>query len=347
MNKVKFDYESSYTNVYLISEDENLSDLTAELFNSNSLFVIDESIPKDLLKDIIKVHKHEFIKVNEKLKTIDTVNNLWEIMFNAGLSKKSHLVGVGGGVLTDLVGFAASTYKRGIDFSFIPTTLLGIVDASHGGKNGINSSYGKNQIGLINSPENVICDTMFIEGLSKDELRNGTMEIIKTGYILDKSIYEEIINEKSIFPSKEIILKAIQVKKKFVEDDLHESKERMKLNFGHTLGHVIEIDSGYNLSHGEAIALGMLASLKLSSRYCGLDIAYFNELEDLLELWELPTKYEYKNTKQQLVEYLFSDKKSSNKTELNFVLLTSIGNAIIYQFNHSDVDEILYCLEKS
>ena len=85
----------------------------------------------------------------------------------------------------------------------------------------------------------------------------------------------------------------------------------------------------------------------IRDRYCGLDIAYFNELKDLLELWELPTKYEYKNTKQQLVEYLFSDKKSSNKTELNFVLLTSIGNAIIYQFNDSDVDEILYCLEKS
>ena len=158
-------------------------------------------------------------------------------------SKKSHLIGVGGGVLTDLIGFAASTFKRGIDFSFVPTTLLGIVDASHGGKNRVNTLYWKNQVGLINTPKNVVCDMSFLETLSKDELRNGTMEIIKSGYILDESIYEEIINKRSINPSRDLILKAIKVKKQFVEADLHESQERMKLNFGHTLGHVIEIDS--------------------------------------------------------------------------------------------------------
>ena len=347
MDEIKFNYEFSFTNVYLLGEEDTLSDFENKVFDNDSFFVIDESIPRELLKDLTQFNNHKFIKVHEKLKTLDTIESLWEIMFSANLSKKSHIVGVGGGVLTDLVGFAASTFKRGIDFSFIPTTLLGMVDASHGGKNGINTSYGKNQVGLINTPENVICDTSFIETQSKDELRNGKMEIIKSGYIQDKSIYEEIINNRNIKPSRETILKAIEVKKHFVEVDLYESQERMKLNFGHTLGHVIEIDSEYRLSHGEAISLGMLASLKLSNKHYGLEMAYFNELKNLLKSWGLPTEYEYENTRKKLVEYLFSDKKSSSRKELNFVLLTSIGSAVIHQFNNNDAEEILYCLEQS
>ena len=346
MDEIKFDYDSSYTNVYLLGEEDSLSDLRDKVFNSDSFFFIDDSIPKELLEEIMQSHNHEFITVDEELKTIETVERLWEAMFSAGLSKKSHLIGVGGGVLTDLIGFAASTFKRGIDFSFVPTTLLGMVDASHGGKNGVNTLHGKNQVGLINIPKNVVCDMSFLETLSKDELRNGTMEIIKSGYILDESIYEEIIDKRSINPSRDLILKAIGVKKKFVQADLFESQERMKLNFGHTLGHVIEIDSMYKLSHGEAISLGMLASLKLSNKYYGLDIAYFNELKELLESWRLPTEYQYKNNKIKLVEFLFSDKKSSNKKELNFVLLTSIGDPVIHQFSDNDAEEILYCLGK-
>ena len=346
MDEIKFNYDSSYTNVYLLGEEDSLSELEDKVFNSDSFFFIDDSIPKELLEEIIQFHNHEFITVDEELKTIETVERLWEEMFSAGLSKKSHLIGVGGGVLTDLIGFAASTFKRGIDFSFVPTTLLGMVDASHGGKNGVNTLYGKNQVGLINIPNNVICDMSFLETLSKDELRNGTMEIIKSGYILDESIYEEIIDKRSINPSRDLILKAIEVKKKFVQADLFESQERMKLNFGHTLGHVIETDSMYKLSHGEAISLGMLASLKLSNKYYGLDIAYFNELKELLESWRLPTEYQYKNNKIKLVDFLFSDKKSSNKKELNFILLTSIGNPVIHQFSDNDAEEILYCLGK-
>ena len=346
MDEIKFNYDSSYTNVYLLGEEDSLSELEDKVFNSDSFFFIDDSIPKELLEEIIQFHNHEFITVDEELKTIETVERLWEVMFSAGLSKKSHLIGVGGGVLTDLIGFAASTFKRGIDFSFVPTTLLGMVDASHGGKNGVNTLHGKNQVGLINIPKNVVCDMSFLETLSKDELRNGTMEIIKSGYILDESIYEEIIDKRSINPSRDLILKAIEVKKKFVQADLFESQERMKLNFGHTLGHVIETDSMYKLSHGEAISLGMLASLKLSNKYYGLDIAYFNELKELLESWRLPTEYQYKNNKIKLVDFLFSDKKSSNKKELNFILLTSIGNPVIHQFSDNDAEEILYCLGK-
>tara|TARA_B110000014_G_scaffold263422_1_gene260103 strand:- start:1111 stop:2154 length:1044 start_codon:yes stop_codon:yes gene_type:complete len=346
MNEIRFSYESSYTNVYILEEKDGFSDLVGNVFNSDSFFVIDDSIPKELLEGIIQFHNHEFISVGENLKTIETVGSIWELMFDANLSKKSHVIGVGGGVLTDLVGFAASTFKRGIDFSFAPTTLLGMVDASYGGKNGINTLHGKNQVGLINNPKNVVCAMSFIETLSDDQLKNGTMEIIKSGYILDESIYEEIIDKRSYKPSKEIIVKAINVKKQFVEADLYESKERMKLNFGHTLGHVFEIDSKYKLSHGEAISLGMLASLKLSNKYYGLDIRYFNELKELLESWGLPIEYQYENTKIKLVEYLFNDKKSLNGKELNFILLTSIGNPVIHKFSDDDAEEILYCLEK-
>ncbi len=262
-------------------------------------------------------------------------------MFEQSITKNNHIYAVGGGVLTDLVGFAASTFKRGVNFSFIPTTLVCMIDAAHGGKNGVNTSFGKNQIGLINPPRAVICDPSFLDSLNQDEVRNGTMEIIKSGYIFDKSIYEEIFSKREITPSRELIKKAISVKKHFVEQDLNESGERMKLNFGHTLGHLIEVDSDYSISHGEAIAIGMKASLSLSSIYCDLDKQYSIELKGLLDFWGMESEYQFRNEENKLLQYLLNDKKNLKDNELRFILLSSIGNAVIHSFSIDEVGSLI------
>lgn len=341
MDKIKFGYSTGITDVYLLGEEESLSNFENQLFDEDSFFIIDSDVPNNFVSGIKDNYNSEVIEVNETNKTIDTIEQLWDIMFSQNLTKNNHIYAVGGGVLTDLVGFAASTFKRGVNFSFIPTTLVCMIDAAHGGKNGINTSYGKNQIGLINPPRTVICDPSFLDSLNEDELKNGTMEIIKSGYIFDKSIYEEIFSKREITPSRELIKKAISVKKHFVEQDLNESGERMKLNFGHTLGHLIEVDSDYSISHGEAIAIGMRASLSLSSIYCDLDKQYSIELKGLLDFWGMESEYQFRNEENKLLEYLLNDKKNLKDNELRFILLSSIGNAVIHSFSIYEVESLI------
>ena len=310
MDKIKFEYSTGFTDVYLLAEEENLSNVKNKLFDEDSFFVIDSEVPNNLVSDIKNNFNFDVIKVGETNKSIVTIEQLWNIMFEQSITKNNHIYAVGGGVLTDLVGFAASTFKRGVNFSFIPTTLVCMIDAAHGGKNGVNTSFGKNQIGLINPPRAVICDPSFLDSLNEDEVKIGSMEIIKSGYIFDKSIYEEIFSKREITPSRELIKKTISVKKYFVEQDLNESGERMKLNFGHTLGHLIEVDSDYSISHGEAIAIGMKASLSLSSIYCDLDKQYSIELKGLLDFWEMESEYQFRNEENKLLQYLLNDKKN-------------------------------------
>ena len=341
MDKIKFEYSTGFTDVYLLAEDENLSNVKNQLFDEDSFFVIDSEVPNNLVSDIKNNFNFDVIKVGETNKSIVTIERLWNIMFEQSITKNNHIYAVGGGVLTDLVGFAASTFKRGVNFSFIPTTLVCMIDAAHGGKNGVNTSYGKNQIGLINPPRAVICDPSFLDSLNEDEVKNGTMEIIKSGYIFDKSIYEEIFSKREITPSRELIKKTISVKKYFVEQDLNESGERMKLNFGHTLGHLIEVDSDYSISHGEAIAIGMKASLSLSSIYCDLDKQYSIELKGLLDFWEMESEYQFRNEENKLLQYLLNDKKNLKDNELRFILLSSIGNAVIHSFSIDEARSLI------
>ena len=341
MDKIKFEYSTGITDVYLLAEGENLSNVNNQLFDEDSFFIIDSEVPNNLVSDIKSNFNFEVIEVNETKKTTDSIERLWDIMFTQSITKNTHIYAVGGGVLTDLVGFAASTFKRGVNFSFIPTTLVCMIDAAHGGKNGVNTSYGKNQIGLINPPRAVICDPSFLDSLNQDEVRNGTMEIIKSGYIFDKSIYEEIFSKREITPSRELIKKTISVKKYFVEQDLNESGERMKLNFGHTLGHLIEVDSGYRVSHGEAIAIGMKASLYLSSIYCDLDKKYSIELKELLDFWGMESGYQFRNEENKLLEYLLNDKKNLNDNVLRFILLSSIGNPVIHSFSIDEARSLI------
>ncbi|MDP3312664.1 3-dehydroquinate synthase [Lutibacter sp.] len=213
------------------------------------------------------------IEAGEKFKNIETCSGVWNALTELGCDRKSLIINVGGGVITDLGGFVASTFKRGIDFVNIPTTLLSMVDASVGGKTGIDLGVLKNQIGLFSNPELVVIDPQFLKTISKRELISGLAEIIKYGLTYDIHIWNEIMSYKEFNTNNlsSLIHRSIEIKNEVVLKDPKEAGLRKILNFGHTLGHAIESyflenDLKDNLTHGEAIAIGMITESFLSMK---------------------------------------------------------------------------------
>lgn len=209
------------------------------------------------------------IPAGEQHKDINTVQFIWSKLVENHADRKSLLINIGGGVVTDIGGFAASCYQRGIDFINVPTTLLGMIDAAVGGKNGIDFQGLKNQIGVFSQPVAVVVLFEFLQTLPERELLSGLAEIIKYGFIADKSFLDAKLPLK-----RDLIIKSIQVKDEITRGDSMERGRRKILNFGHTIGHAIEtylIENHKDIKHGEAVALGMLSALYLSEKYCNLD----------------------------------------------------------------------------
>ena len=209
------------------------------------------------------------IEAGELYKTIETCVGIWNAMTELGADRKSLMITLGGGVITDLGGFVASTFKRGIDFVNIPTTLLSMVDASVGGKTGVDLGVLKNQIGLFSNPEMVLIDPEYLQTLAAREIRSGTAEIIKYGLTYDANLYQQI-KTNSQLNIVDLIHPSIAIKNKVVLQDPKEVNLRKILNFGHTIGHAVESyflehDDKDNLTHGEAIAIGMICECYISS----------------------------------------------------------------------------------
>ncbi|EAL9673844.1 3-dehydroquinate synthase, partial [Campylobacter jejuni] len=214
------------------------------------------------------------VKDGEEYKNLSTMEEILNQMFNSKLDRKSVLISFGGGVISDMGGFAASIYQRGIDFINIPTTLLACVDAAVGGKTGVNNNFGKNLIGTFYQPKAVYCESFFLKTLSSRELAAGMAEFIKMAAMFDYSILDfiEKIDEKSFLNATceneiftQIIAKSIELKSRVVEQDEKESRLRMLLNYGHTFAHVIENFTDYKLYlHGEAVAIGMVMANQLA-----------------------------------------------------------------------------------
>lgn len=207
----------------------------------------------------------------ETVKTLQTVENLYRRFIELGVDRSTLVVGIGGGIVTDVAGFAASTYMRGIPFGFVSTTLLGQVDASVGGKNGVNVDGFKNMVGTFNQPEFVVCDPELLRSLSDREFRTGLAEAVKAGVIaspelfarIEQASFEELRSDRKLLG--EVILAAIRIKAEIVDRDEREAGERRKLNLGHTLAHAIEKCSN-RMNHGEAVAAGMAAIARASVR---------------------------------------------------------------------------------
>ena len=302
--------------------------------------IFDEKVPKKYKKEICKnLNKYQLFtynfKVNEKVKSLSSISFFLDNLLSKNFNRSDLIIGVGGGITGDLVGFVASIYKRGINFINIPTTLLSQVDAAIGGKTGINSNYGKNLIGSFFHPKLVISDTSILKSLKKKEMVCGYAEIFKHALINDKKFFNWLkLNSKYIFSHQKekliyAIRKSCKIKLSIVNKDANEKNLRMILNFGHTFAHAIEIKNNYSKSntHGEAVLAGMILATKLSviKKVCNQKV-----LKDILSIYKANNlNYvlkKYKNSREisSLIPYLKNDKKN-NDGKINFILIKRIG----------------------
>ena len=279
------------------------------------------------------------IEINESTKDLNTIQKIWEIMFSESLDRSSKIIGIGGGVLSDLVGFATSTFKRGANLSLVPSTFLGMVDAAHGGKTGFNNEFGKNQIGTFFIPEKIFICTEFLDSLSEIEMNNGIIESLKAGFLGDKEIIEMIYQDK-LNNLEEIIKKSIQVKYNILKNDLRESNERMFLNLGHTIGHLIEKDSNYSISHGQAVAIGMLKGFEISESKFNLNNSIRDEFKSFLNKQSMKTEYSFNSNQSELKEIISNDKKVTSDV-VKFVLIKNIQEPVLIDFSINDLLEVL------
>ena len=260
----------------------------------------------------------------ENQKTLKVLESIWRKCAAVGLERSDAIIGFGGGATTDLAGFAAATWLRGIDWYAIPTSLAGMVDASIGGKTGLNSQSGKNLIGSFYSPRDVFIDTNYLAKLPTRDLSAGMAEVIKCGFISDYKILNLVQDDQIDFES--VVYRSIKVKSEVVSRDFREGKLREILNYGHTLGHAIEKESGYKLRHGEAVSIGMVFAAELSSELAGLDKEVVDLHRELLMSFNLPISYPGKKW-SKLLTLLTQDKKVKGSS-LRFIGISKIGKPV-------------------
>lgn len=280
------------------------------------------------------------IDTNEKMKSLDTVNYIINELVEIEADRSTFLLGIGGGILCDITGFIASIYMRGISFGFISTTLLSQVDASVGGKNGVNFKGYKNIVGVFNQPDFVICDPEILSTLPGDELLNGCAEIIKHGAIADIELFKFLEdNYQGIIDLdhdviERVVYDSIVIKSDVVNRDEKEKGERRKLNFGHTIGHAIEKVTG--VSHGKAVSLGMVAAANFSESKGLLTAEEKRRIVALIENMGLPV--EMGVDKEKVLDAMKRDKKREGD-HMHFVLLDGIGKAVIKNISIKELEE--------
>lgn len=283
----------------------------------------------ELLQLDSDVH-HFTVPDGEAGKTFSTLTTLWDWLGAAGFTRSDLVVAIGGGALTDLAGFASATWLRSIDWVAVPTSLAGMVDASIGGKTGINSDYGKNLIGSFHSPIAVVVDPTWLETLTDRDFSAGMAEVIKCGFIKDSKILD-ITASKDVATLRsdqqtvvELIYRAAKVKAEVVSVDFKESFAREILNYGHTLGHAVEIHSKFKLRHGEAVAIGLVYAAELAAARSMISAEIVELHRSVLVNLGLPTTYD-RDAWAALRPILALDKKSRGST-IRFVALNGIGS---------------------
>ena len=260
----------------------------------------------------------------ENQKSLNVLDKVWSKCAAEGIARADAIIGIGGGATTDLAGFAASSWLRGITWYAFPTSLAGMVDAAIGGKTGINARSGKNLIGSFYSPAGVFIDLAFLNTLPKRDISAGMAEVIKCGFITDYKILN--LAQEDELDYQQLISRSIKVKADVVAKDFKESKLREILNYGHTLGHAIEKNSGYKLRHGEAVSIGMVFAAELSRQLAGLADDAVLLHRELLRNFDLPISYP-SNKFKPLLALLANDKKVKN-SKLRFIGISKIGKPV-------------------
>ena len=266
------------------------------------------------------------VEDGEHFKTLSRIENILNNLFEHKFNRSSTLIALGGGVIGDMTGFAASIYQRGIDFIQIPTTLLSQVDASVGGKTGVNNSYGKNLIGAFHQPQAVYIDPHFLSTLPKREFAAGVAEIVKMAVCFDKTFFEWLENADLSDPEqiKTAIARSVQTKAKVVSQDEKEKGLRAALNYGHTFGHVIENETHYTrYLHGESVAIGMMMANELATRIGMMKTDELQRIKKLLLRYDLPVSYGIRDV-EAFYQAFFLDKKSMDST-ITFIVPKHLG----------------------
>jgi 3-dehydroquinate synthase len=266
----------------------------------------------------------------EASKDIKTILRICDQLMTMGVDRQSALIALGGGVVGDITGFVASIYMRGIPYIQVPTTLLAQVDSSLGGKTGIDLPFGKNLLGTFYQPKAVFIDLAFLQTLEPQEIKNGLAEVVKYGIIDDPGLFgiletkaAAITNQDMDF-LQEIVTRSCRIKKSVVEIDEQEKGMRRILNFGHTIGHAIESESGYTIPHGDAVSMGMVAATILSERMHFLAAEERERITALIRAIKLPDRIPQSLSPEGIFSHMKGDKKKAGDT-LNFVLLKKIG----------------------
>lgn len=327
-----------------------LDDIPALLAGAKKVLIVHPvglSVSAEELKDSLNKNGFEAILAgvpdNEEAKRIEVAAFCWSILGKSEFSRTDMVIGFGGGTVTDLAGFVAGTWLRGVGVVQIPTTLLAMVDAAVGGKTGVNTSEGKNLVGVFHSPRAVFVDLATLETLPKNEVLQGFAEVVKCGFIADKQILEIIesdfdsavdINSSDFL---ELVFRSISVKARIVTEDFRESGLREHLNYGHTLGHAIELAERYQWRHGAAISIGMVFVAELAHLNGRLSLETVERHRKILERLGLPTSYP-KEKWPVLLANMRLDKKSRGGN-LRFVVLDDIGKPAIM---HAPTEEILF-----
>jgi len=336
MNHFNYKFSNSSTNFYMAYGFSYLKKISEP---KSTVLITDENVYNAHTKRF-KGWNSIILKPGEEYKVQATVDAVIEKLIEMEADRNTTLVGVGGGVITDITGYIASVYMRGIKFGFVPTSVLSMVDASIGGKNGIDVGVYKNMVGIIRQPSFILYDMIFLNTLPDTEWENGFAEIIKHACIKDSAMFSELErNSLKNYQSRqktvcELIQRNVKIKAAVVKRDEFEKGERRLLNFGHTLGHALETQ--YELLHGQAISIGMTYACQISEKLTG-----FKQMErvvGVLEKYNLPTYASF--NKQKVFEVLKMDKKRERK-EMNYILLERIGKGVIRTISLKQLESII------
>jgi 3-dehydroquinate synthase len=327
---------------------KNAGKLIGEISKAKKVAVItDTTVSKlyasTLLDSLVEAGFEPFLYdfgAGETSKNHNTLLEIYSFLVRCDFNRSSLIIALGGGVVGDVAGYAAATYMRGIQFVQIPTTLLAQIDSSVGGKTGVDLNEGKNLVGAFWQPELVICDPDVLSTLSPRIFADGMAEAIKYGCIRNSTLFDEINNNS--YDIENLIETCVDIKRDVVQNDEREAGERMLLNFGHTLGHAIEVLGGYsNFSHGEAIGLGMLMMSKSSEKHSLTESGTTAKIEAILKQNNLPTECIYKPKDIQATA--IHDKKRAG-SKLNIILIKKIGEGFIHTINANElIDFLFYC----
>ncbi len=321
---------------------ERLENIKTYLPSDNNIIITDINVLHFYQKEF---PPYDIISIDtgENVKNLDTVRYIYERLVELEADRSTFIIGIGGGIVCDIAGFVASTYLRGVRFGFVSSTLLSQVDASVGGKNGVNLKGYKNIIGVFNQPEFVLCDLNLLQTLPEKEVLCGLAEIVKHAAIgdIDLFTYLEEHYENVLALDLEIMEKlvydSVKIKSTIVNMDEQETGERRKLNFGHTFGHAVEKTTG--VPHGEAVSVGMAMASALSVQRGNLPAKEAERIEALLEKLKLPTRVQM--DKERLFDALRKDKKREGN-KIYFVLLDDIGTAVVDEIPLKELEAALY-----